>query len=182
MPKDSWTFLGSRPISDHRILQVRHDLYRFEPTGVEREFVVIDAPDWVNVVPITEDGRVVLIRQYRHGIRAVTLEIPGGIIDPGERPEAAAIRELREETGYAAQRITALGRTSPNPAIQGNHQYVFLAENCRAVDATNFDAFEDIEVELHDLDEIPELIRREEICHSLVINAFAMMAWLRRSG
>ena len=101
MPQRSWTLLGSRNVSDHKIFRLRHDLYRFEPSGIERDFVVLDTPSWVNVVPVTADGRVVLIRQYRHGIQDVTLEIPGGIIDDDEPPEAAAARELQEETGYA---------------------------------------------------------------------------------
>jgi 8-oxo-dGTP pyrophosphatase MutT (NUDIX family) len=173
VPKDSWSLLGSRYLSDHRIFQIRHDLYRFEPAGVEREFVVIESPDWVNVVPLTEDGQVVLIRQYRHGIRAVSLEIPGGIIDPNESPLAAAVRELSEETGYVAERVRMLGRVRPNPAVQNNYQYMFLAEGCRRRSAPHPDPFEQIEVVVRPADEIPELVRREEICHSLAINALA---------
>lgn len=173
MLKKSWNLLGSRDLSDHRIFHIRHDLYRFEPTGVEREFVVIDAPDWVNVVPVTEDGQIVLIRQYRHGIRDVSLEIPGGIIDPHESPEAAAERELHEETGYAARKIRKLGRVSPNPAIEGNHQHMFLAEGCRPAGPPRPDPFEQFEVLLRPREAIPELVRREEISHALVICAFA---------
>lgn len=100
MPHRSWTLLRSHEVLDQRIFRLRSDLYRFEPSGREQEFIVLDTPSWVNVVPITTEGNVVLIRQYRHGIQDVTLEIPGGMIDDGEEPQAAALRELLEETGY----------------------------------------------------------------------------------
>jgi 8-oxo-dGTP pyrophosphatase MutT (NUDIX family) len=164
--------LESREVSDHRIFRIRDDIYRFEPTGLKRDFVVMESPDWVNVVPITEDGQVVLIRQYRHGIRAVCLEIPGGIVDPHEAPEAGAIRELREETGYVAERIRRLGRVRPNPAIQDNYQHCYLAEGCRKTSVPELDPFEHIEVVLYPLADIPRLIQSEEICNALVINAF----------
>jgi ADP-ribose pyrophosphatase len=170
-----WTLLGSREVADHRIFRIHHDLYRFEPSGKEQDFVVMHSADWVNVVPITEDGQVVLIRQYRHGIRVPTLEIPGGIIDHGEAPEVAAARELGEETGYSPARIRLLGRTRPNPAIQDNYQYSFLAEGCRKTSQTNLDPFEHIEVLLSPLESIPDLVRREEICNALVITAFAFL-------
>ena len=173
MPKESWSLLGTRYVSDHRIFRIRHDLYRLEPAGVEREFVVIESPDWVNVVPLTEDGQVVLIRQYRHGTGEVSLEIPGGIIDPNESPQAAAVRELGEETGYVAERVRMLGRVRPNPAVQNNYQYMFLAEGCRRRSDPRLDPFERIEVVVRPLDAIPELVRREEICHALAINALA---------
>ena len=176
MPERSWTLLQSREVSDHRIFRIRHDLYRFEPTGAERDFVVLDSPHWVNVIPVTDDGQVVLIRQYRHGTRCVGLEIPGGIIDPHESPEAAAVRELHEETGFVAQRVRLLGRVHPNPAIQANYCYMYLAEGCRRVAEPHFDAFEQIEVLLHPLAQVPELIRREEINHGLVLNAFGFLA------
>ena len=121
MPQRQWTLLGSEAVSDHRVFRIRHDRYRFEPSGQQRDFVVLESPSWVNVIPITAAGKVVLIRQYRHGIRDVTLEIPGGIMEPDETPEAAARRELREETGYTAEKLRSLGRVLPNPAIQNNY-------------------------------------------------------------
>jgi ADP-ribose pyrophosphatase len=175
MPHPNWTLLKSLPHSEHRILRVRYDWYRFEPSGAERDFVVLEFPDWVNIIPIAEDGRVVLIRQYRHGLMASTWEVPGGVIDPGEEPLQAAVRELQEETGYVSERVKLLGRVSPNPAIQGNWSYSFLAEGCKLAGPSNLDPFEDIEVRLFSLDEIPALVKREEICNSMVINAFALM-------
>ncbi|MGQ9574699.1 MAG: NUDIX hydrolase [Thermoguttaceae bacterium] len=175
----NWTLLRSEEIADERIFRLRHDVYRFEPSGAEHQFVVLHSPDWVNVVPLTEDGQVVLVRQFRHGLREVTLEIPGGVIDAGESPQAAAQRELREETGYVAEGVRLLGRVVPNPAFQDNYAYMFVAEKCRRLSEPRPDPLEELEVLLWPLDAIPELIRRGEINHTLVINAFAFLGIFR---
>jgi 8-oxo-dGTP pyrophosphatase MutT (NUDIX family) len=171
----SWKFLGNRDISDYRVFRLRRDRYRFEPSGEERDFVVIDSASWVNVVPVTNEGNVVLIRQFRHGLGQVVLEIPGGMIDGDESPEDAAVRELREETGYVAQSIRLLARVLPNPAVQNNFLYLFAAEGCRSTGQTQPDPFELIEVFERPLEEIPAMIANGEIAHSLVITAFAFM-------
>lgn len=178
MVEDAWTLLGSRQVADHRIFRIRNDFYRFEPTAAERDFVVLESPDWVNVVPITDDGRVVLIHQYRHGIREVCLEIPGGIIDPHESPQEAAVRELREETGFAAERVRPLGRVAANPAFQNNYQHCFVAEGCRRTGSPRLDPFEQIDVVLVPLANVPDLIRAGQMSHALVVIAFALLGIL----
>lgn len=137
-----------------------------------RDFYVVTAPDWINVIPVTEDDRVILVRQYRFGIEGSTLEIPGGMCDEGEPPADAARRELREETGYEAGELELLGSVHPNPAIQNNRCHSFLAPGVRRVGAPDPDTDEGIEVVEVPLSEIPGLIDGGKITHALVIAAF----------
>jgi 8-oxo-dGTP pyrophosphatase MutT (NUDIX family) len=180
MPEHHWTFLHRRRVFEHFIFDLHQDRYRVEPAGEESDFLVLQASDWVNVIPVTADGQVVLIRQYRHGIRQVTLEVPGGMIEPGEDPQHAALRELSEETGYTTEKIKPLGFLYPNPAIQDNKCFSFLAENVQPTGIQQPDQFERIEVVTHPLSEIPKLILSGAIGHSLVVNAFALMGWAAR--
>jgi ADP-ribose pyrophosphatase len=176
----AWRTLNSKRMLNHPVLQV--DLER-RSRGDEpaHEFVVLHSPDWVNVVPITSDGQVVLIRQWRHGTGEETLEIPGGLIDPGETPMTAGARELAEETGFQAQRMEPLGWVHPNPALFSNRCYTCLALDCYEAGPPRPEDTEQIEVELRPLDQVPELIRRGEISHSLVVAGFTRY-WLAHGG
>jgi 8-oxo-dGTP pyrophosphatase MutT (NUDIX family) len=113
-----------------------------------------------------------MIRQYRHGSREVTLEIPGGLVDPGDTPEKAAVRELLEETGYQAEDWMKIGVVNPNPALFNNRCHTFLAQNIKKVHDPMPDQTEDIETILIPISDIPELIQKEEIDHAMVITAF----------
>ncbi len=167
-----WRRLRSGPATDFRILKIRQDTVIDPRNGSEHARVVIDVPDWVNIIPLTPQGEVVLIRQFRVGIWSNTLEIPGGTVESGEEPMHAAIRELEEETGYRPRKVELLGFVHPNPAILNNRCYSYLALDCERIHQGKQDAGEDIAVELRPAADVPRLIRSEEITHALVICAF----------
>lgn len=167
-----WKTLGTEPVADYRIFKIRRDRCVSPRTGGEHDFVVLETTDWVNVIATTPDKQVVLIEQYRFGMGKVTLEIPGGMIDPGEDPVASAVRELREETGYVARRFTLLGVVEPNPAIQNNRCYTVLAEDAEPAGDQELDEKEDIGLVLRPLADVPQLLRSGAITHALVWAAF----------
>lgn len=137
-----------------------------------QECYLVDSPDWVNIIGLTRQGTVLLVRQFRFGAQRVTLEIPGGMIDPDETPEHAAVRELREETGYESSSWLSLGSVDPNPALLGNRCYTFVARDCVATRPPERDAAAEITLEEHKLSDIPKLIGQGQISHALVAVAF----------
>jgi len=143
-----------------------------QDTGAEGNFDIIQTLNWVNVVPLTKDNHVILVKQYRHGTDEVTLEIPGGAVHFNENIQFAGERELEEETGFKSKKWSKLGTCHPNPAFMTNICETWLAEDCEPTGEQNFDDLEEIEVVTVPLSEIPEMIRKGEITHSLVITAF----------
>jgi ADP-ribose pyrophosphatase len=167
-----WTFLHSKVLQTCRIFSMIEERYRSPRTGQEHEFYLIDSGDWVNVIPLTADEKIILVRQYRYGTKDFTLEIPGGLLDAGETPPHAAARELLEETGYAGENPVLLGAAHPNPAIQTNRCFFYLIRNVLFKQDPQQDSTEDIEVQTVPLSAVPDLIRSGKITHSLVITAF----------
>ena len=173
-----WRVLSEEHLQHCRVFDVHVATMESPHTGAPHPFFRIESPAWVNVVALTPDDELVMVRQFRHGSRVVTLEIPGGLVDPGESPAAAAGRELIEETGYRAGRLESLGSLNPNPALFGNRCHMQLALDCTAAAAIQNTSTEETLVELVPLARLPELLRRGAIDHALVVAAlYAFELW-----
>jgi len=169
--RDAWRLERREPLHDTRIFRLCADHYRHRG-GPERAYYVLETGDWVNVVALTPADEVVLVRQFRHGSREVSLEIPGGMVDPEDSgPAQAAARELLEETGYAGGAPERILRVSSNPAILTNHTWTYRVRDARPVQAPNPDEHEDLELVLEPLTRIEELIAEGVIHHSLSVAA-----------
>ncbi len=176
MAAGPWKVLSERRVIERRWLTVREQRIRTQG-GVEiAEFHLLDAPDWVAVVAMTPEQDLVLVRQYRHGVGASTLELPAGAVEAGEPPQAAAERELAEETGFVATKWTRLGTISPEPSRHTYRAHLFLAEGARRLGAQALDDTEDVQVELWPSDS-PRLA--SELCHGVHLGALFLASCVR---
>ncbi|MCX6945215.1 MAG: NUDIX hydrolase [Opitutales bacterium] len=166
-----WEKLSHTTLAQTRVFDLHSTRYRHPVRKTERDFIVAHPPDWVNVVALTPDHRIVLVRQFRFGINAFSLEIPGGVMHPGEDPVAAGRRELREETGFAGAPARLLGGVHPNPAIQSNRCHFVLVEQAVVTAAMEWDADEEIEVLTRPVAEVLALAHDGAITHGLVLDA-----------
>lgn len=171
-------------VAKTRILSLQSVPFHHPRRGTKRDFVVVDAPDWVNVLAHTCDDRLVLVKQFRFGINAMSWEIPGGVIESGEDPVLAGVRELTEETGYTGARARLLASVHPNPAFMSNRCHLVLVEECRLTAPLAWDADEEIEVEALPVTEVFARARAGGITHSLVLDAlfFFEPLWRGRAG
>jgi ADP-ribose pyrophosphatase len=176
MPEKSvlkWDTLESKETDDLKIFKVSRKRRRNKELGKEGSFVVLNSAPWVNIIPLTENNKVIMIEQYRQGIDDLTLEIPGGLVEDGEEPKAAGERECTEETGYAGTgNAILLGVNQPNPAFLDNLCYSFIWFDCKKLYEQKLDRHEDIRVMEVPLSEIKNMIMEGAIKHSLVLNAF----------
>jgi 8-oxo-dGTP pyrophosphatase MutT (NUDIX family) len=179
-----WTRGEERPLVKTRVLEVWSRRYARPGRSDEREFVVAKAPDWVNVLAVTPDGRLVLVKQFRHGIDGFSLEIPGGVVEPGEDPVAAGVRELREETGFAGPGAQLLASVHPNPAVQNNRCHVVLVKGAVPSGPTDWDPDEEIEVSTMAVGEVFDAARAGRISHSLTIASLFQFepVWVALTG
>lgn len=166
-----WKPVHIETIASHQLLDV--ELQQLESDDLEREALVFRSADWVNVVPLTDDDTVLLVRQWRYGIRQISLEVPGGLVENGETHQETARRELEEETGYRAGTIERLGSVHPNPALFDNRMSYWVARDLEQIHSEpQGDGREELELVEVPLADIPRLAREGEITHALALCAF----------
>ena len=171
-----WQRLRTEPHATTRIFDVTRIIYRHPHRDKEQSFFVINAPDWVNVVALTPEHQLVLVRQFRYGTDDFSVEIPGGVIEPGEDAIAAGLRELQEETGYAGTSARLLGSVHPNPAMQSNRCHLVFVENVRPTAKLGWDPDEELEIMTRPVEEVYALAYQGGITHAMVLDALLLFS------
>lgn len=168
-----WTVVDQDQGPDLILFKARYDHCQHPDSGRVLRRLVLESVDWVNLVALNADGRCVMVRQYRFGVGYSTLETPGGMVDPGEAPLAAAQRELREETGYTGGEWTYLGAVEPNPAFHDHLCHHFLATNVVPTHGQALSGGEAIRVDLMTVDEVRAAVQSGELRHALALSVLA---------
>jgi len=171
-----WPLVAEEKILETPVFTVKKSVCRSPKDGRDKGFFVLDCPEWVQVLAVTDEGEVILVRQFRQATREISLELPGGVVEKGQTPEEAGRRELREETGFEAESWRHLASFRPNPATHNNRAHLFLAEGARLTGPTEFDENEDIELVRVPLKDLPGLVLDGTISH--VIMAAGILFYL----
>ena len=166
-----WEVIRSEQGPNLVLFQARYDWVKNPRNAKSMKAVILESVDWVNIVAVTSEKKVVVVKQFRFGVAKTTVEIPAGIIDKGETPEQAAIRELKEETGYLFSSVDYLGKIAANPGILNNYTYMFITNGKYEKTEKQFDDNEDIEIGFFSFNELNEMIKKNEIIQSLNLNA-----------
>jgi ADP-ribose pyrophosphatase len=174
-----WELTGTEEGQALRLFNARFDTFVHPVKGVPLRATVLETPPWCNVVAITPDEKIVLVRQFRFGVREVTVEIPGGMVDPGEDHATAVKRELQEETGYTSNDWSYLGASQQNPAFHDELCHMWLAIDARKTHAVRPDGTEHIQVELMTPEAVVQAVRDGSFMHAHAIVALSRVYDLR---
>lgn len=164
-----WKILKSEYISRRPWMTARRDTVEYPDGRVNDEYWVLEYPEWVNVIAITKEGKMVMERQYRHGAGITSYELPCGVVEAGEDPLDAARRELEEETGYTGGEWTKLMVTSANPGSMNNWAHSYLAVGVEKTTSQHLDSTEELEVHLLDQDYVKALLLDNQILQALMV-------------
>ena len=166
-----WKTLSSEYLFNDRWFKVRRDKCETPGGKIVDPYYVYEFSTWVGALPVTEDGKIIMVRQYRHALGETCMEIPGGCVDDTDtNVEYAIARELLEETGYSFTSFDYLGKISPNPSTNSNLLHMFLAKGGKKVGEQNLDENEEIEVVEMTLDELKQLLRENKIVQAMHVS------------
>jgi ADP-ribose pyrophosphatase len=179
---NKWIIKSENELFRKRIFAIKDMVCHHPDKDVTHRFFTLTSPDWINIVAVTDDGRIIMVRQHRLGTDEITLETPGGLCEDNELPEDTARRELREETGYEAGEIHLLKKLTNNPAIFNNYIYYYFAANCKEIHDQDLDPAEDIEVVTCSRDEIMDMISHGQINHTIIVSALYLYFLSEWSG
>ncbi len=166
-----WRKIASKYLVREKWATLRVDTCELQGGAIKDDYYVLEYPNWVNAIALTEEGKIILVRQYRHGADIISLEIPGGVIDGDETPEFAVKRELQEETGYTFKTCTPLAVLYPNPATSTNKTFSYLLTGGVKTQSQHLDEHEILNVEEYTVDEVKQLLKENKIAQALHVAA-----------
>jgi len=178
-----WKLLLKKYVYENKWFHARADSCMLPDGRIIEPYFVVELPDFCNMVIVTEEEKIVMVRQYRYPVDQITFELAGGIIEKGEDPQMAALREMQEETGYTSNEVEYLFKVAANPALNSNFAYFYLAKNAVKTEAQNFDELEDLDVVSFSKEEFLQLLHENKLQHGVQLGAMyeAMirLGWLK---